>query len=126
MTNLQKLKQEISEMDAEEMANWILKIKNEDECPYCNLIDSNYCLESDCVESVKEYLNFEAARQKAKLVMEMPENCDDCNLKQLIGKHAVDWVCTGVKDGYLKLYNNVNDEKPEWCPLIPCESEDDT
>lgn len=49
---------------------------------------------------------------KAVLVMDMPESCDKCPIKNIIdyGK----W-CVGYDNTFIDTYP----EKPSWCPLQP-------
>lgn len=50
---------------------------------------------------------------KAKLVIDMPSNCDDCPLAKYLAKFMV-WYCgaTPMSRELAKI-----SDKPEWCPL---------
>ena len=55
---------------------------------------------------------------KARLVMDMPENCNECPLeldvKDTKGKQWNGCICRGSGKR-----NADRDKKPDWCPLVP-------
>ena len=57
------------------------------------------------------------AKNKARLVMDMPNSCDVCPLVRMIGNN---FICT-PKENSKKVcsvyYYVKNDKKPDWCPL---------
>ena len=52
---------------------------------------------------------------KAILVMDMPESCDNC---PLFGNHYSDLCCKGLNNRSIN-YPCPKDFKQEWCPLKP-------
>lgn len=54
---------------------------------------------------------------KAKLVFDMPSNCDDCPLAKYFSKFMV-WYCGATTNS--RELSEISD-KPEWCPLEPIE-----
>ena len=58
---------------------------------------------------------------KAKLVIDMPYNCWECQFRRPTIS-GLGYLCVAKEKGIADCYNTASKTKPEWCTLEPIET----
>ncbi len=53
---------------------------------------------------------------KAILVIDMPENCEECRMARLVNGNQV--MCC-IDRMVARSYSDATEDRPDWCPLVP-------